>query len=83
MTPLPRLTLRRVSILLLLDAGMGYKAIAAHLEIHENTVQLHVRAIAKQLPQRRGFSPRDLVLLYCDRLLAENADIAARVRAAA
>jgi transposase len=78
---LPRLTLRKVSILLHLDAGRSYRQIAATLDVHLNTVHLHVRQIALSLPPRPGVSHRDIVLRHLDRLLEYNADIAARVRA--
>lgn len=80
MTDLPRLTFRKVTILLWLDAGLGYKQIAAKLDVHLNTVHLHVKEIAAKLPHRPGLSPRDLVLLYCERLLVKNADVVAQVR---
>lgn len=83
MTTLPRLTRRRVSVLLLLELGKGYKAIAAELEIHEETVRDHVQAIAQALPNHREMSPRDKVLLWCERLLAANADIVDQIRRAA
>ena len=81
MTPLPRLTLRKVAILLHLEDGKPYKQIAADLDMHINTVHLHIRQIAKDLPERAHLSHRDVVLLYLDRLLDANADIALRVRA--
>jgi DNA-binding NarL/FixJ family response regulator len=77
---LPRLTLRKVSILLHLDAGRSYRQIAATLDVHQNTVHLHVRQIAESLPAKPGVSHRDIVLRHLDRLLEYNADIAARVR---
>jgi DNA-binding NarL/FixJ family response regulator len=77
---LPRLTLRKVSILLHLDAGRGFKQIAGALDVHENTIKQQVRQIARSLPAKPGLSHRDLVLRYLDRLLEQNADIAARVR---
>jgi FixJ family two-component response regulator len=83
LTTLPRLTLRKVSILLHLDAGRGYKQIAATHGIHVNTVYLHIREIANALPPRPGLSHRDIVLRYLDRLLEANADVVARVSEAA
>jgi DNA-binding NarL/FixJ family response regulator len=80
LTTLPRLTLRKVSILLHLDAGRSYRQIAATHDIHLNTVHLHIRQIASSLPPKPGVSHRDTVLRYLDRLLEANADIAARVR---
>jgi FixJ family two-component response regulator len=79
-TPLPRLTLRKVTILLHLEAGCPYKQIAEDLGVHINTVHLHVRQMADDLPKRRGLDNRDLVLLYLDRLLEANADVVANVR---
>jgi DNA-binding CsgD family transcriptional regulator len=80
LTPLPRLTLRKVSILLHLDAGRSYRQIAATHDIHLNTVLDHMRQIARALPPKPGLSHRDHVLRYLDRLLEHNADIAASVR---
>jgi DNA-binding NarL/FixJ family response regulator len=77
---LPRLTPRKVSILLHLDAGRAYKQIAADLDVHLNTVHLHVRQMARALPAKPGLSHRDVVMRYLDRLLEHNADIAARVK---
>lgn len=79
----PQLTFRKVTILLHLEAGMGYKQIAALLDIHENTVRMHVTEIAAMLPCRGKFPPRDCVLLYCERLLVANADVVAAVKAQA
>jgi DNA-binding NarL/FixJ family response regulator len=70
-----------VSILLHLEAGRPYKQIAEDLGIHINTVHLHVRQMADDLPAKQNLDPRDVVLLYLDRLLEWNADIAARVKA--
>jgi DNA-binding NarL/FixJ family response regulator len=78
-TPLPRLTLRKVSILLHLDAGRGIKQIAGALDVHPNTVKQQIRQIASTLPGKPGASHRDTVLRYLDRLLEHNADIASRV----
>lgn len=69
---MPRLTLRKLSIVLQLEAGLCYKQIAATLGIHPNTVRLHLREIAQQLPPKPGLSHRDIVLLYLDRLLVAN-----------
>ena len=78
MTTLPRLTLRKVTILLHLSAGRGYKEVAHALDIHENTVHLHVAEIAHQLPGEGN--PKDKVLLYCERLLVAHADIVSGIR---
>jgi FixJ family two-component response regulator len=80
-TPLPRLTLRKVTILLHLEAGCGYKKIAAVLDIHEETVRAHVQAIADELPG--DLPPKERVLLYCERLLVAHADIVAQIKHAA
>jgi DNA-binding CsgD family transcriptional regulator len=72
-TPLPRLTLRKVSILLHLEAGRSYKQIAADLEIHEATVRAHIMAIADTLPGT--LPPKERVLLHCQQLLAAHADV--------
>jgi len=80
---LPRLTLRKVSILLHLEAGRGYKQIAAAMEIHEATVRAHVQAIADDLPRTPDMPPKEKVLLYLDRLLTLNAAIVAQIRKAA
>jgi FixJ family two-component response regulator len=79
--PLPRLSLRRVSILLHLEAGAGYKNIAHALGLHERTVENHVANIARKLPGNG--MPKDKVMLYCERLLVANADIVAEIRRAA
>lgn len=79
---LPRLTLRKLSILLHLEAGRSYKQIAADLSIHEKTVVAHVRAIAEALPASQ-LCARDLVLLWCERLLVEHAEDIAQLRRAA
>jgi predicted transcriptional regulator len=83
MTSLPRLTLRKVSILLHLEAGRSYKQIAADLGIHEATVRAHVQAIADDLPSVPAMPPKDKALLWCERLLTANADIVAQLRRAA
>lgn len=80
---LTTLTFRKVTILLHLESGLGYKQIAALLGIHENTVRLHVTEIAAGLPCCGKLPPRDCVLLYCERLLVANANVVAQVRAAA
>ena len=77
---LPPLSLRKVSILLHLEAGRSYRQIAAILDVHPNTIHQHIRQIAEELPPKAGMSHRDMVLCYLDRLLEANADIAARVR---
>ena len=78
---LPRLTLRKVSILLHLEAGRSYKQIAADLEVHVETVRAHVQAIADALPGH--LPPKERVLLYCDRLLVAHAEAVAEIRRAA
>jgi hypothetical protein len=80
---LPRLTLRRVSILLHLQAGRGYKEIAGALEIHEETVRAHVQAIADALPDKPHMPPKDKALLWCERLLVAHADVVAHIKSAA
>jgi FixJ family two-component response regulator len=79
---LPRLTLRKVSILLHLQSGRGYKEIAGALEIHEETVRAHVQAIADALPEKPAMPPRDKVLLWCERLLVAHAETVAEIKAA-
>lgn len=81
MTTLPRLTLRKVSILLHLEAGRGYKEIAGALDVHEATVRAHVQAIADNLPG--PLAPKDRVLLWCERLLVAHADIVSQIKQAA
>ena len=78
---LPRLTLRKVSILLHLEAGRSYKQIAADLDIHHETVRMHVTEIASELPGTGA--PKDKVMLYCERLLVAHADIVANIKRAA
>lgn len=72
---LPRLTLRKVTVLLHLEAGRCYKEIAAALDVHPHTVRLHVMEIADQLPGNGA--PKDKVLLWCDRLLKAHSERAA------
>ncbi len=79
--PLPRLTLRKVTVLLHLEAGRGYKEIAAALDVHPETVRLHVMEIARALPGNGA--PKDKVLLWCERLLEAHADIVAHIKRAA
>lgn len=75
-----RLTLRKVTILLHLEAGQSYKQIAAALGIHEETVRAHVQAIAESLPPvSRALPPQLRVMLWCQELLRANADIVAHV----
>lgn len=71
---LPRLTYRKLSVLLHLSAGADYRAIADALGIHWKTVRAHVVAIAARLPEEPALPPRDKALLYCDRLLVAHAD---------
>lgn len=78
---LPRLTLRKVTILLHLEAGRSYKQIAADLDIHHETVRMHIIEIASSLPG--DGAPKDKVMLYCERLLVAHADIVAHIRKAA
>lgn len=80
-TQLPRLTLRKVTILLHLQSGRGYKEIAAALDIHIETVRMHVTEIADELDGTGA--PKDKVLLWCDRLLIAHADIVAHIKRAA
>lgn len=82
MTTLPRLTLRKVAILLHLEAGRSYKQIAGKLNIHEETVRAHVQAMADALPLS-DLGPKERVLLYCERLLVAHAESVAQIRAAA
>lgn len=78
MQRLSRLTLRKVTILLHLEAGRSYKQIAAALGIHEETVRAHVQAIAETLPPiSRTLPPQLRVMLWCQALLRENADVVA------
>ncbi len=80
---LPRLTLRKVSILLHLDTGHPIKQIAHDLDCHPNTVKQQIRQIARSLPANGSggmSSHRDVVMRYLDRLLEHNADIVLRVR---
>jgi DNA-binding NarL/FixJ family response regulator len=85
MTPLSthrltRLTLRKVTILLHLEAGRSYKQIAAALGIHEETVRSHVQAIAEALPPvSHTLTPQLRVMLWCHELLRANADVVAHV----
>jgi DNA-binding NarL/FixJ family response regulator len=80
MQRLSRLTLRKVTILLHLEAGRSYKQIAAALGIHEATVRAHVQAIAETLPPvSRALPPQLRVMLWCQALLRENADVVANV----
>ena len=75
---LPTLTYRRLTILLHLEAGLGYKEIAEVLDIHPATVRGHIIAIANKLPGNGP--PQDRVLLWCDRLLCAHADIVGHLR---
>jgi DNA-binding NarL/FixJ family response regulator len=79
--PLPRLSLREVSVLLHLESGASYKHIALALERHPRIVERHVARIARKLPGNGN--PKEKVMLYCDRLLAANADVVEQVRQAA
>jgi hypothetical protein len=78
---LPRLTPRKVSILLHLEAGAGCKNIAQTFGICERAVYDQIARMAKDLPGRGA--PLNKVMLYCDRLLVANADIVAEIRRAA
>lgn len=80
---LSRLTLRKVTILLHLEAGRSYKQIAAALDIHEATVRAHVQAIADSLPPiSRTVPPQLRVMLWCQELLRANADVVRQARSA-
>jgi FixJ family two-component response regulator len=80
-TPLPRFTLRKITILLHLEAGQSYKQIAGDLGIHTDTVRVHVQEMADALPGNGA--PKDKVMLFCDRLLVSHADIVANIKRAA
>jgi FixJ family two-component response regulator len=80
-TQLPRLTLRKVTVLLHLEAGRSYKQIAVALDVHQETVRAHVQAIADALPG--DLPPKERVLLYCQRLLVAHADEVAQIHRAA
>ena len=63
-----------------MEAGLSYKQIAAALGIHEATVRAHVQAIAETLPPvSRTLPPQLRVMLWCQELLRENADVVAHV----
>jgi DNA-binding NarL/FixJ family response regulator len=81
LTTLPRLTLRKVTVLLHLEAGRSYKQIAAALDVHEETVRAHVQAIADALPG--NLPPKERVLLYCQRLLVTHALEVEQIKSAA
>jgi len=78
MNKMPRLTYRKLTILLQLEGGKSYKEIANALGIHHDTVRGHVIEIASKLPGNGP--PMDRVLLYCDRLLCAHADIVGHLR---
>jgi FixJ family two-component response regulator len=80
-TPLPRFTLRKITILLHLEAGQNYKQIAGDLDIHIDTVRVHVQEMADALPGTGA--PKDKVMLWCERLLVSHADIVANIKRAA
>jgi FixJ family two-component response regulator len=75
---LPQLTYRKLTILLHLEAGLGYKEIADALGIHPDTVRGHVIEIAMKLPGNGP--PMDRVLLWCDRLLCAHPDVVGHLR---
>jgi DNA-binding CsgD family transcriptional regulator len=71
---LPKLTYRKLSVVLHLAAGRDYGEIAHVLKIHPNTVRAHIARIAEALPEHPDLPPRDKVLLWCDRLLSANTE---------
>lgn len=72
------LSLKKLSVLLHLEAGKSYKQIAHSLSISQSMVRLHVNQIAQRLPPC-DLAPKDHVLLYCDRLLAAQPDVVAEI----